>query len=192
MKSLKLISKIIMAGVFLLFMSTSLFAQSQTNTSNQVLSMGIPEVALINAVDSSANTAAVNLQLTTNIAGTSISGGTGTSFAQVSSIVSSSSTRTIQANYDQIPAGTVLAVTGAIPSNGDGGGSFGSSSGSVTLSTTAQDIFTGIGSCYTGVSPGDGYKLSWNWSAGTPSVYQNIFATSGSSTTVTLTITAAK
>lgn len=192
MKSLKLISKIILTGAFFLLMTTSLFAQSQTNTSNQVLTMGIPEVALINAVDSTGNTAAVSLQLTTTTAGTAITGGTGTSFAQVSSVVSSSSTRTIQANYDQIPSGTTLDVTGAIPANGDGGGEFGTSSGAVTLSTTAQNIFTGIGSCYTGVSAGDGYKLAWQWNAGAPGVYQNIVATSGSSTTVTLTITAAQ
>lgn len=192
MKSLKLISKIIMAGAFFLFMTTtSLFAQ-QTNSSNQVLTMGIPEVALINAVDSSGNQQAVSLQLTTNIAGTAISGGTATSYAQVSSIVSSSQTRTIQANYDQIPSGTTLTVNGAVPTNGDGGGSFGSASGPVVLSTTAQTIFSGIGSCYTGVAAGDGYKLAWLWNAGSASNYSSIVATSGSSTTVTLTITAAQ
>jgi hypothetical protein len=152
--------------------------------------MGIPQVSLINAVDASGNTAAVSLQLTTDVAGTAISGGTGTSYAQVSSIVASSATRTIQANYDQIPSGTTLDVTGDLPNSGNGGGEFGASANTVTLSTTAQDIFTGVGSCYTGTAPLDGYILNWQWNAGAAGVYQNIVATSGSSTTVTLTITA--
>lgn len=187
MKTLKLLSKITMAGTLLLF-TTQLFAQ--TNTTTQDLTMGIPEVLLINAVDSTGVTAAVSLQLTTNTAGTAISGGSGSSFAQVSSIVASGQTRKIQANYDQIPAGTTLDVTGDLPVSGNGDGTFGASSNTVTLSTTAQDIFTGVGSCFTGTAPKDGYKLNWQWNAGAAGQYANILATTGSTTVVTLTITA--
>ncbi len=187
MKILRLISKITIAGAFLLI-TTNLFAQ--TNTTTQVLTMGIQEVNLINAVDASGNTAAVALDLTTNTAGTAITGGSGTSYAQVSSIVSSGQTRKIQASYDQIPAGTTLDVTGDLPTSGNGGGTFGASANTVTLSTTAQDIFTGVGSCYTGTAAGDGYVLNWQWNAGAPGNYGQIVATSGSSTNVTITITA--
>lgn len=189
MKTLKLFSKITMAGLFLL-MTTNLFAQAQTNTSTQVLTMGIPQVSLINAVDGSGNTAAVALALTTDVAGTAITGGAGKSYAQVSSIVATSATRTIQASYDHIPSGTTLDVTGELPTSGNGGGVFGVSTNTVTLSTTAQDIFTGIGSCYTGTAALDGYVLNWQWNAATASDYGTIVATTGSSTTVTLTITA--
>lgn len=172
------------------FILTSVPSFAQTNTTTQQLTMGIPEVLLINAVDSSGSVAAVSLELTTNTAGTAITGGTGVSFAQVSSIVASGQTRRIQASYDVIPSGTSLDVTGAIPNSGNGDGAWGSSANTVTLSTTAQDIFTGIGSCYTGTAPLDGYILNWQWNASTAGSYGTIVATAGTSTTVTLTITA--
>ena len=187
MKILKTLSKISLMGAFLL-LTTNLFAQ--TNTTTQALTMGIPEVLLINAVDSTGVTAAVSLQLTTNVAGTAISGGTGASYAQVSSIIAAGQTRKIQASYDQIPAGTTLDVTGDLPASSNGDGTFGASANTVTLSTTAQDIFTGVGSCYTGTSAKDGYRLNWKWNASTAGTYANIVATTGSTTIVTLTITA--
>ncbi len=190
MKTRKLLSKMMVAGLFLL-MSTHLFAQSQTNSSTQVLTLQIPQVSLINAVDSMANVAAVTLKLTTNTAGTKISGGTATTFAQVSSVVASSSTRTIQASYDQLPGGTSLEVQGVVPTNGDGAGTFGSATANpVTLSTSSQNIFTGIGTCYTGTAQTDGYVLNWTWLAETGTNYASIAATTGFSTTITLTITA--
>jgi len=173
--------------VVLVSASATVFAQ--TNTTQQ-LTMGIPEVLLINAVDSTGTVAAVSLQLTTDVAGTAISGGTGTSYAQVSSIVASGQVRSIQASYDVIPAGTTLDVTGTIPSSGNGDGTFGATASTVTLSTTAQDIFTGIGSCYSGTAPKDGYKLDWQWNAGASGQYASIVATTGTTSVVTLTITA--
>lgn len=187
MKSLKLLSKFVLAGAFLL-LSTHLFAQ--TNTSTQTLTMGIPEVLLINAVDSTGATAAVSLQLTTTTAGDAINGGTATSYAQVSSIVSSGQTRDITASVSGVPSGTTLQVLGAIPSGSDGDGTFGSSAGTVTLGATALNVFTGIGSCYTGTAAKDGYKLDWTWNAGAAGTYSNIVATGGATATVTFTITA--
>ncbi|MBN2615933.1 MAG: hypothetical protein JXR71_09595 [Bacteroidales bacterium] len=187
MKILRVLSKLTMTGAFLV-LATSLFAQ--TNTTTQDLTMGIPEVLLINAVDTTGVTAAVSLELTTNVAGTAISGGSGASYAQVSSIIASGQTRKIQASYDQIPAGTTLDVTGDLPTSTNGDGTFGSTANTVTLSTTAQDIFTGVGSCFTGTSAKDGYRLNWQWNAGAAGQYANIVATTGSTTVVTLTITA--
>ena len=186
MKILKLFSKILIAGVFLL-LAPNLVAQ--TNTTTQVLTMTIPQVLLINAVDTTGTVASIALQLNTNIAGNEITGGTGASYAQVSSIIASGQTRTIQASYDVLPAGTSLSVTGVLPNSGDGNGTYGTAVSSVTLSTSAQDIFTGIGSCYTGTASKDGYRLNWQWNAVGGS-YSSIVATGGTSTTVTLTITA--
>ena len=187
MKNLKLLTKLLMAGAFLL-LTTNLFAQ---NTSTQELTMGIPEVLLINAVNSSGNVAAVSLQLTTTTAGDAINGGTATSYAQVSSIVAQSQSRSITASVTGVPAGTTLDVLGVVPSaSGDADGAFGSSAGSVTLGTTAVNIFTGIGSCYTGTAAGDGYQLNWTWNAGAAGTYANIVATGGATATVTFTITA--
>jgi hypothetical protein len=186
MKNLKLLSKIAMAGAFLL-LTTHLFAQG---TSTQELTMGIPQVMLINAVDGSGNVAAVSLQLTTTTAGDAINGGTATSYAQVSSIIATGQTRNITASVTGVPSGTTLDVLGVTPSSGNGDGSFGSSAGSVTLGTTAVNVFTGIGSCYTGTAAGDGYELDWTWNAGAAGTYSSIVATGGATATVTLTITA--
>ncbi|MBN2639636.1 MAG: hypothetical protein JXR65_11190 [Bacteroidales bacterium] len=181
-----LLSQIIIVVSFLM-LSASSYAQSNTT---QQISMGIPEVLLINAVDTTGNVAAISLELTTNVAGTAIAGGTGTSYAQVSSIVASGQTRSIQASYDVIPAGTSLDVTGTTPTSSNGDGTYGSAVSTITLSTTPQDIFTGIGSCYTGTSAKDGYRFDWKWNASTAGQYANIVATTGTATTVTLTITA--
>lgn len=173
----------------LLLTTNTTFAQTQNTT--QELTMGIPEVLLIKAVDETGQVAAVDLQLTTTNAGTKIEGGTGTSYLQASSIVPDSKTRTIQAKYASLPAGTTLTLTGATPTSGNQDGTFGTSSGAVQLSTTDQDIFTGIGSCYTGTAATDGYVLDWSWNANTGS-YADIVSQSGTSTTVTFTITAAQ
>lgn len=187
MKNLKLLTKLLIAGAFLL-LTTKLFAQ--TSQSSQELTMGIPEVLLINAVTSSGTVGAVSLQLTTTTAGDAINGGTATSYAQVSSIVSSGQTRSITASVTGVPSGTTLDVSGVTPSSGKGDGTFGTTAGSVTLSATPQNIFTGIGSCYTGTGAGDGYELDWTWNAGAAGTYSNIVATGGASATVTFTITA--
>lgn len=180
--------KIILTLSFLIFPSAFLFSQS--NVVMRDITIVIPEVQLINAVDATGNPGAVTLVLTTNVAGTKLQSGTGTSYVQVSSIVAPGQTRRIQASYDQIPVGTTLSVTGVLPSGNNGSGSFGASANTVKLSTTPKDIFTGIGSCYTNTGPGDGYKLDWQWNAGPQGTYSFIIAISGYTTIVTFTITA--
>ncbi len=163
---------------------------SQSSYYTQSITIVIPEVQLVNAVDATGNPGAVTLVLTSNVAGTKLQSGTGTSYVQVSSIVAPGQTRRIQASYDQIPGGTTLDVTGVLPSSSNGSGSFGASANTVTLSTTPQDIYTGIGSCYTATGPGDGYELDWQFNPGTGAAYSLINATTGFATIVTLTITA--
>lgn len=182
MKKLLLITGLI--GAFLMFHS-NVTAQV---TSNQELTMGIPEVLLINAVDASGNTGAVSLELTTTTAGTGISGGTGTSYVQLSSIVTSSQTRVMTASVTGVPAGTALALTTAIPSNANFAGTVGTGTSSVELSGTAANIVTGIGSCYTGTAALDGYQLDFTWDAGDAGDYGTIFATGATTATVVLTI----
>lgn len=173
-----------LAGVFVLF-ATGVFAQNNTT---QTLTMGIPAISLINAVDSTGATAAVSLQLTTTTAGNAINGGTATSYAQVSTIIATGTTYKITASVTGVPSGTSLSVNGAIPTNGDGDGTFGSSAGATVLSGTDATIFTSIGSCYTGTAPKDGYILNWTWNAGASGTYADIVSTGGATAVVTLTI----
>ena len=186
MKKLKLLSKILMAGA-LMMLTTHLFAQAGTT---QALTMGIPAISLIQAVDTNAAVAAVSLQLTTTIAGDQVTGGTGTSFAQVSSIVGSGQSRIITVSSTTVPAGTTLDVTGLLPW-ADAGGVLGSPATATNINGTAQTVFSGIGSCYTGTGKGDGYVFHWKWNAGSAANYGLIVATAGSTTSVTITISAA-
>ncbi len=173
-----------------LLINVNIFAQG-TATSNQELTMGIPEVLLINAVNDAGVTGAVSLELTATVAGNAISGGEGTSYAQVSSIIATGETRNITAAVTGVPAGTALSVSTAVPASGNQAGTLGTGTSDVSLvnSAAASNIVTGIGSCYTGTAAGDGYSLAWTWDAGAAGDYGSIVATVGATATVVLTIT---
>lgn len=174
---------ILIASLLIVFLTIQK-SQAQSDVGTNVLTMGIPAIALLET-----SVAPINLQLTTETAGAAIVGGEGTSFVQISSIVGAGLTRKITASVNQIPAGTTLDVTTTVPSNGNIGGTVGTGTTTVLLSTTAADIVTGIGSCYTGTASTDGYKLDYKWNAGSPANYGNIIETSSFNATVTLTIT---
>lgn len=186
MKTMYKISTPSILLMLLLFFAPNLWAQDNTGTNE--ITMGIPELQLLATTNST-----LNLELTTNTAGEAIqSGAQDSSYVQVSSIVPTvGTTRTIEASYDAIPAGTELVVSATEPSNGNQGGTIGVGLADITLTTTATDIITGIGSCYTGTAADDGYKLVYSWSAAT-GAYGDIVATSSQVTTVTLTITSAQ
>lgn len=182
MKKLLLISVII--GAFSM-LTTNVIAQI---TSNQDLTLGIPEVLLINAVNASGANGAVSLELTTTVAGTAISGGTGTTYVQLSSIVTAAQTRKMSASVTGVPAGTVLSVATAVPSNANFAGTIGTGTSSLDLGASDIDIVTGIGSCYTGTTGLDGYILDYSWDAGNAGDYGTIFATAAATATVVLTL----
>lgn len=93
-----------------------------------------------------------------------------------------SGTRTISASISTTPpAGTKLAVE-VTPS---GTGTCGSSSGLVTLTTTAAPVVTGVGACYTGAGATDGATLHYILSADN---YGLLKSAAASSITVTYTI----
>lgn len=169
----------------LILIGIQAMAQSSTATSNHSLTMGIPEVCLLGT-----SAAAISLQLTTTTAGNQISGGTGTGYAQVSSIVSSGETRTITAAVTGVPTGTSLSVTTTPPSGGNSGGVLGTGSTNAALvnGASAVTLVTGIGSCYTGAASTDGYTLDYTWSSALGS-YGSIVASAGATATVVLTIT---
>lgn len=175
---------IIIFGMFIVLsmFSNNVIAQA---TSDHSLTMGIPEVCLLGT-----DAAAIPLQLTTNVAGDQITGGVGTGYAQVSSIVSAAETRTINASITGVPAGTTLSVDTSIPNNGNQGGVLGTGTTSIALvnAAAAVTLVTAIGSCFTGNASTDGYELAYTWDAST-GTYGSIVATVGTTATVVLTIT---
>jgi len=62
-----------------------------------------------------------------------------------------------------VPAGLQLTVQ-AGSFSGSGVGTFGTSAGVITLTGTAQNLLTGIGSAYTGNGPSNGHNLTYTLS----------------------------
>ena len=155
------------------------------------LSLGMPELNLL----SSLNTP-VSLVLTTAVAGEAVLSSISdeNSRLKISSIIAEGKTRTISAKITAggVPAGTTLTMIAMAP-NTNFGGTPGILVGTdVTLSTSADaSIISAIGSCYSGTTGDDGYKLKYTWGLNNPaSTYGAIRASAGSAVTITLTLSA--
>jgi len=181
---MKKFTSIIVMLVAFSMITINLNAQDDA-TADHSLNMGIPEVCLLDT-----DPGAISLELTTTEAGAAITGGTGTGYAQVSSIVSAAETRTITASITGVPSGTSLSVDADIPTNGNEGGVLGTGTTGTALvnGAAAVVLVTGIGSCFTGTAASDGFVFSYVWDCAVGS-YGTIVATTGSTATVVLTIT---
>jgi len=108
-----------------------------------------------------------------------------TTYAQYTSTVASATTRKLTSKWetgDAAPAGCSLKLT-ATPS---GGTNEGSTAGQITISSTAQDIVTAIGSCATGTGASNGALLGYVLSVDTVT---SLVASESKSATVSLTLT---
>lgn len=79
-------------------------------------------------------------------------------YVQYTSAVAAGVTRKLQANWgttDAAPAGCALRLT-ATPGSGQG-----TTAGTITMSSTATNIVTGIGGCATGTTSTSGAKMSY-------------------------------
>jgi hypothetical protein len=86
---------------------------------------------------------------------------------------------------NQLIPGVNIRIQAAAAS-GAGGGTLGTSSGLVTLSTTAATIITGIGGAFTGNGPNNGHKLTISLVVNT---YANLSAITNIPVVITYTIT---
>jgi len=105
-------------------------------------------------------------------------------YAQYTSVVEQGKTRSITAHWaagDSAPTGCELRLK-ATPA----GGNQGSSVGEITLSTTPQNIVTGIRSCATGRGSSDGAKLTYTLVI---TDVESLVAGEEKTVTVTLTLT---
>jgi hypothetical protein len=104
-------------------------------------------------------------------------------YAQYTSTVATGVTRRLQANWgttDAAPAGCSLLLTAtpaALPNQG-------STAGQITMSSTATNIVTGIGSCATGTGATNGAQMAYVLSINTMTSL-----VAGDNHTVTITIT---
>ena len=107
-----------------------------------------------------------------------------TTYAQYTSVVAQGKTRSITAHWganDSAPSGCELKLE-ATPA----GGNQGSSAGEITLSTTPQNIVTGIRSCATGSDSSNGAQLTYTLVI---KDVESLVAGEEKTVTVTLTLT---
>ncbi|MBL1219206.1 hypothetical protein JET18_00020 [Chryseobacterium sp. L7] len=102
-----------------------------------------------------------------------------------SAIASGGLTRRITASINAPIAGVNIRVQAAAAS-GAGGGTLGTSSGLVTLGTTATTIITGIGGAFTGTGANNGHRLTISLAVNT---YANLSARTNTPVIITYTIT---
>jgi len=106
-------------------------------------------------------------------------------YLRYTSTVASGVTRKITAAWggtDAAPAGSSLKLT-ADPS---GGANQGASAGQITLSSTAQNIVTGIGGCATGTGATNGARLTYALSINDVT---SLVASQNKAATITFTLT---
>jgi hypothetical protein len=176
------------------FSNQSLLAQD-TNTDAHDVTINIPEVALLD-IEPAASTAITLAPAAPTEAGDPIdfSGATDNSlWINYSSIVGSTTepTRkvTVAITSGTVPGGMLLKVqAGADAGNGDG--TVGSAAGQLTLSGSAQDLVTGIGSCYTNTPENNGHQLTYVLELdGTGGSYANLDFDDATTLTITYTLT---
>ncbi|WP_426481508.1 hypothetical protein [Chryseobacterium sp. R2ACT005] len=94
-------------------------------------------------------------------------------------------TRKITASVNKVIAGVNIRLQAAAAS-GAGGGTLGTSSGQVTLTTTPVTIISGIGGAYTGNGANNGHALTISLTTNT---YANLHAQANTAIVITYTIT---
>lgn len=102
-----------------------------------------------------------------------------------SAITSGGATRKITAAVNQVISGVNIRLQAASAS-GAGGGTLGTPSAQVTLTTTPVTIISGIGGAYTGNGVNNGHRLTISL---VPSTYANLAKQDNISVTIVYTIT---
>jgi hypothetical protein len=143
--------------IFTLFTLTS-YAQSSRHNS---VSFTLQSVAILSIVSSSSSNIEMKFQVPNNAGLNIVAPGTNTqnwlnftsALATGSRIIYVNSSTSIPSKYK-----LMLEVTGPL---GSGGGSRGTSSGTVEIGNSLKAIISGIGGAYTGVGPGNGFQLKY-------------------------------
>ncbi|MCP9767883.1 hypothetical protein EGI22_08160 [Lacihabitans sp. LS3-19] len=149
-------------GVLLFLVLLSKFTLAQTVASGSVgVNLTLPEIALL---DIEPNNSAVSLALKApNEAGSFVktASNTNAKWLNYTSAVRQGQFRnvTVQIEYGSVPPGTKISLSANSPSGG--GGTLGTSNGTIALSYTPQKIINLIGGAYTGNGANSGHALSY-------------------------------
>lgn len=173
--------------------ATSTFAQATDDKDDfHTITVTIPEVAILDLETSSASSAITLAAVAPTEAGNAIDftdASNSDLWLNYSSIIGSSTepSRNVTAALGTaVPAGVEIKVT-ASAATATGAGVKGTTAGEVVLSTTAQNVITGVGSCYTGTGVNNGHQLTYVMSLKTGEYGQLDFDNSGD-ITVTYTL----
>ena len=188
MKKLAIISLSMLAA---LVINNRAFSQTPDSTkSSHVINFGIPKVALVDVEPSSNNTISITATAPTE-AGLPIvfSGTDSTLWLNYSSIIKTTPNKVSVKASTTIPGIDLKVKAGNATQTGDG--TYGTAASVITLSTSDQDIVTGIGSCYTGDGVNKGHNLLYTMAQnGNAGAYAAIQYQTATPITVTYTITA--
>ncbi|SDQ86687.1 hypothetical protein SAMN05421664_2899 [Chryseobacterium soldanellicola] len=170
--------------LYLLFFLLSCRMFSQT-TGNRTVAVTLPIVTLMD-IEPAGN---ITLSFTAPTeAGRSVvnpSANTTKWINYTSAIASGGVTRRITASINQIIPGVDIKIQAAAAA-GSGGGTLGTPSSQITLTTAPTTIISGIGGAFTGTGTNNGHRLTITL---TPNNYANLFARTNTPVVITYTIT---
>jgi hypothetical protein len=170
--------KTMLAGIVFAFGLAGLVFAAATAT--QTVTMTISAISVLGV---SGNPAALTVTAPALGGDTPTNPTSNTTYARYTSTVATGVTRRLQANWgvaDAAPAGCSLLLTAtpaALPNQG-------TTAGQITMTSTATNIVTGIGSCATGTGPASGAQLAY-----VMSIDSMTSLVAGESHTVTITLT---
>ncbi len=159
MKKLALVSAIIT------IISANTFAvvsPADKNTEDHKVTISVPKVALLDLEGTKDITLKIDGPKEAGEAVSFENASNSGIWVNYSSIAEKNKTRKVTVELDKnVPDGIYLKVL-ASSYTGSGKGAHGSASGKLTLTTTAQDIVTEVGSCYTGNGEDNGHNLTYS------------------------------
>jgi hypothetical protein len=172
--------KALLAGIAVAAGVTGLAYAAATAT--QTVTM---QIASISVLAMTGNPATLAVSAPAQGGATPANPSSNTTYAQYTSTVATGVTRRLQANWgttDAAPAGCTLLLTAtpaALPNQG-------STAGQITMSSTAANIVTAIGSCATGTGATNGAQMAYVLSINTMT---SLVAGDNHTVTVTITLT---
>jgi hypothetical protein len=166
-----------------------LYAQD-TRTDNHTVTVTVPEVALLDLEGTPKNFTLLFVAPTEAGEPVTAPANNTTLWLNYSSIVAAagetSRTVSVQITTGTVPSGATLTVTPQAPTGG--AGTLGTQSGALTLSGTAQNIVTAIGSCYTGTGVNFGHNLHYGLAVTSAGTYGDLKHDASTTLTVTYTL----
>ncbi|GAA5102891.1 hypothetical protein GCM10023210_44300 [Chryseobacterium ginsengisoli] len=165
-----------------LILSCKVFSQT---TGNRSIAVTLPVVTLMDIEPTGAISLNYTAPTEAGNAVTAPAANTTKWINYTSAIAPAGLTRRITASINQVIPGVDIKILAAAAS-GSGGGTLGTPSAQVTLTTTAQTIITGIGGAFTGNGANNGHRLTITLTTNT---YANLSARTNTPVIITYTIT---